>query len=348
MRILTSDSHEASWNLAAEEILLQGGGVPGGVPGGDGVSGGGSVPGGDGAFDADGVLFLYVNRPTVVLGCNQAWQREVQLDFCRQNGIAVARRISGGGAVYQDEGTLNFCFAGPRRSDSFGPAFLQPVVTTLHEMGFAVTVGPRKDLWLNGRKVSGTAAHFSRERALQHGTLLFDTRLDYLHASLTAAHSLLSADSVLAPAAGVASVSGEVSVGSEASVNGEVSVGSEVSVGNSAPAGGEASVGSPAPVSGEVLVGGEASVGSSALVGSEALVNGVALTGVTSVPSPVMNLRESRPESFGGMNEFLNTFAQTIGGLLEAAPTAFSPEQLADICRLQQTKYSSPDWTFRK
>lgn len=133
-------------------------------------------------------LLLYINKPSVIIGSNQAVANEVDMDFCRVNGIPIVRRLSGGGAVYHDEGNLNYCFIFNRKQGAspLSPDFLQPVVSALNFMGIPVEIGKRKDLWLaDGHKVSGTASHVSRGRELHHGTLLYDVDLDRLQKSLT-------------------------------------------------------------------------------------------------------------------------------------------------------------------
>ena len=133
-------------------------------------------------------LFLYVNTPSVIIGSNQAVRNEVAMDFCSANGIPIVRRLSGGGAVYHDEGNLNYCFIFNRKQghSPLNPDFLQPVVATLNFMGIPVEIGKRKDLWLaDGHKISGTASHVSKCRELHHGTLLYDVDLERLQKSLT-------------------------------------------------------------------------------------------------------------------------------------------------------------------
>lgn len=157
MQIYRSKHNNPAWNLAAEEWLLQSG---------------------------QDALFLYVNDASVILGCNQAIAREVDLAYCQAHQISVCRRISGGGAVYHDAGNLNFCFVGPRDAGVLSKDFLQPVLTILSRMGIEATIGERKDLWIGSRKITGTASHYTKQRALQHGTLLFDSNLEQLHAAL--------------------------------------------------------------------------------------------------------------------------------------------------------------------
>lgn len=157
MRVYRSNHTDPAWNLAAEEWLFQSG---------------------------QDALFLYINEASVILGCHQSLEREVNADYCRAHQIRICRRISGGGAVYHDAGNLNFCFVGPRDASPLSKDFLRPIVQILQGMDLSVEIGSRKDLWIGDRKITGTASHFAKQRSLQHGTLLYDANLEHLHAAL--------------------------------------------------------------------------------------------------------------------------------------------------------------------
>ena len=162
MKIIRSTSTSPTFNLAAEEILFN--------------------------ERRDDLLFLYVNEPSVIIGCNQAIRNEVDLEFCAQNEIQVVRRLSGGGAVFHDFGNLNFCFISNKKAgkSSLNDDFLKPIVAVLTELGIPVEIGRRKDLWLEGiYKICGTASHITKNRELHHGTLLYDTNLEMLENSLS-------------------------------------------------------------------------------------------------------------------------------------------------------------------
>ncbi len=159
MRIIRSKRNDTAWHLAAEEVLFQG---------------------------KDAVLLLYINPPSVVIGCNQIMENESDTAYCRENNIGIYRRISGGGAVYHDEGNINYCFIqdkNPQQS-SLNGAFLEPVEHILQSLGLQVSRARRKDLWAGGYKISGTASHIGKGRELHHGTLLYDSNLEALHAAL--------------------------------------------------------------------------------------------------------------------------------------------------------------------
>ena len=162
MKIIHSTSNSPTFNLAAEEYLF--------------------------CERMDDLLFLYVNEPSVIIGCNQAIQNEVDLEFCAQNEVLIVRRMSGGGAVFHDFGNLNFCFISNKTEgkSALNDEFLKPVVSVLKELGVLVEIGKRKDLWLQKEyKITGTASHIAKNRELHHGTLLYDTNLEMLEKALS-------------------------------------------------------------------------------------------------------------------------------------------------------------------
>lgn len=159
MNIIMSPYSSPSFNLAAEEFLF--------------------------SKKGEDFLFFYINEPSVIIGSNQAVRNEIDPDYCIEHNIRIIRRLSGGGAVYHDKGNLNFSFIQDSTGAPMSARFLDPIVTVLHEWGIPVEIGKRKDLWLDGYKITGTASHVSRGRELHHGTLLYDTNLEKLQRALT-------------------------------------------------------------------------------------------------------------------------------------------------------------------
>jgi len=161
MKVIFSPTRTPSFNLAAEEFLLSESRVE--------------------------MVFLYVNDPCVIIGSNQSVENEVDMDFCTLNKIEIIRRLSGGGSVFHDRGNLNYCFIHDKNPDksSLSTDFLILVIQSLHSMQIPCEIGKRKDLWLNGFKISGTASHVSNVRELHHGTLLYNTDLEKLQNALT-------------------------------------------------------------------------------------------------------------------------------------------------------------------
>ena len=137
----------------------------------------------------ENVIFLYVNEPAVVVGKHQNAFEECQVDYCKSNGIHIARRLSGGGTVFHGPGNLNFCFI--KNGDDASKLIdfkkhLEPVISFLRSIGLPAVYSGRNDILVDGFKVSGNAEHvFSKKkRVIHHGTLLFDADLESLRDSI--------------------------------------------------------------------------------------------------------------------------------------------------------------------
>src|SRR5690606_20034539 len=103
-----------------------------------------------------------------------------------KHGIHVVRRLSGGGAVYHDEGNLNFSFITNDDGQSFHnyKKFTEPVVRALRELGVDAELTGRNDIQVGGRKISGNAQYAAKGRMFSHGTLLFNSDLDRVSQAL--------------------------------------------------------------------------------------------------------------------------------------------------------------------
>lgn len=128
------------------------------------------------------IFMLWQSHDTVVVGKHQNAMAEIDYRYVRENGIRLARRISGGGTVFHDNGNVNFTFiknvAGPHEI-SF-KRFTQPIVDVLAGMGVLAETSGRNDLMVAGKKISGNAEHVYKNRVLHHGTLLYHSNLDNL------------------------------------------------------------------------------------------------------------------------------------------------------------------------
>lgn len=134
----------------------------------------------------DDVFMLWQNDPSVVVGVNQNIRAEVDLKALSRLGIHAVRRITGGGAVYHDEGNLNYTFIAKSEGGIDFAAFCKPVTDALSALGVTLTLSGRNDLCTkDGRKVSGNAECKRGGKVLHHGTLLFDSDLSVLSAVLT-------------------------------------------------------------------------------------------------------------------------------------------------------------------
>ncbi|WP_125588887.1 lipoate--protein ligase [Companilactobacillus jidongensis] len=137
-------------------------------------------------FDEPLVLF-YIEGPCIIVGRNQNTMEEINPDYIKDNNITVTRRLSGGGAVYQDLGNLCFSFMVDSDDKNFGDfkSFTQPIIDALHQMGATTAeVSGRNDLLVDGKKFSGNAMYSRNGKTFSHGTLSLDVDLDVLTKAL--------------------------------------------------------------------------------------------------------------------------------------------------------------------
>jgi lipoate-protein ligase A len=127
----------------------------------------------------DSVRFLRF-PPTALIGRHQALAREVNLDHCRAHGIGIARRITGGGAIYFDEGQLGWELVFHRSTlgiESLTEAtrrICEAAAAGLSRLGVDAKYRPRNDIEVDGRKVSGTGGFFDGDTLFYQGTVLVD------------------------------------------------------------------------------------------------------------------------------------------------------------------------------
>ena len=125
-------------------------------------------------------FFLWQNKPSVIVGNNQNTVEEVNQAFIDKNNVKVARRVSGGGAVYHDFGNLNFTFI--INVDDPGEVnykkYVQPIIDALASMGVQAKASGRNDILVDGLKISGNAQRMSNGKLMHHGTLLYDVNLE--------------------------------------------------------------------------------------------------------------------------------------------------------------------------
>ena len=131
-------------------------------------------------FPEEEVFFLWRNTPSVVVGCYQNICREVSVQALRKQRIPVIRRPSGGGTVYHDLGNVNYTYSTRSKGLVDYDACLQPVIAALNAIGVPAQKGRSCDIWVDGRKISGSAQRMAGGRLLHHGTLLFESDLAVL------------------------------------------------------------------------------------------------------------------------------------------------------------------------
>lgn len=131
------------------------------------------------------VFYLWKNRPSVIIGLNQDAAQEVNLEYLKEKGITLARRVTGGGAVYHDLQNLNYSIIGKE----IGPEIF---AEALCRLGIKAELTGRNDIFVDGKKVSGYAKRIWKDRTLIHGTLMYDVDIDVLTRALTTPVSKLA------------------------------------------------------------------------------------------------------------------------------------------------------------
>lgn len=160
VKVFTAEHHNPWFNLATEDWLFK-------------------------TFDENQhVLFLWRNKPCIVIGRFQNPWIECNLDAMERDGVLLARRQSGGGAVYHDLGNTNFTFMSPKESYSKEVNF-SLIVKALEKFGIEALQSGRNDILVDGKKVSGSAFRMASKKAFHHGTLLIKADMKKLPSYLT-------------------------------------------------------------------------------------------------------------------------------------------------------------------
>ncbi len=133
----------------------------------------------DNVEDDQVILYMWQNDNTVVIGKNQNAYKECNLAAMEERQINLARRISGGGAVFHDKGNLNFTFIAHKRNYDTKRQF-EIIIAALSRFGINAEMRGRNDLLVDGRKISGSAFCRRGDRCLHHGTILMSSDLDIL------------------------------------------------------------------------------------------------------------------------------------------------------------------------
>lgn len=157
MRCLCPSSTDVYFNLATEEYLLKN--------------------------SPEDYFILWQSDRAVVIGKNQDAPAEADLEYAKDNNLNIARRFSGGGAVYQDLGNLNLTFIESTDRIDFN-TYINRVLSFLSSIGLTAKADERLGITLNGLKISGSAQCVHKNRVMYHCTLLFSTELDTLDRSL--------------------------------------------------------------------------------------------------------------------------------------------------------------------
>lgn len=154
LQIYVSHSYNPCFNLALEDLLFQ------------------TIP------EDTVLLYLWQNQNTVVIGKSQNAWKECRVSLLEEDGGIVVRRTSGGGAVFHDLG--NMCYTFLASSGHYDlPKQLSVILKAVSDLGIPAHFTGRNDICTeDGRKFSGNAFRFVKDKGLMHGTLLLDTDSD--------------------------------------------------------------------------------------------------------------------------------------------------------------------------
>lgn len=160
MLCIRSKTNHPAFNIATEEYLLKN--------------------------KSEDCFYLYINNPSIIIGKHQNSMAEIDIDYVKENNIELIRRLSGGGAVFHDPGNLNFTFikTNEKNKDVDFRKYTQPILEVLNHLGIEAIFEGRNDLTIKGKKFSGNAKHVYQDKVLQHGTLLFSSKLPDLSKAL--------------------------------------------------------------------------------------------------------------------------------------------------------------------
>ena len=165
MKYLINTSTDPYFNMAFDEFCLQ-------------------------QYECDEPFFyLWRNRPAVIIGLNQNAYSEVNLPYLNGKGITLARRVTGGGAVYHDLQNMNYTIVGKDVTP-------EPFAAALRTLGVPAELSGRNDIFVEGRKVSGYAARVWHDRSIVHGTMMYDVDLDTLSKVLDTPGSKMEAKGI--------------------------------------------------------------------------------------------------------------------------------------------------------
>lgn len=155
LQFIVSDQTNPYWNIAVENYLVS-------LPETDVVT-----------------LYLWKNRRTVVIGQNQNPFSECNVEALEADGGYLMRRRTGGGAVYHDDGNINFSFVAPKALYDQMRQF-SVIQRAVAYFGIVAELSGRNDILTEGRKFSGNAFSKGKYQDLHHGTILIKGNMEDL------------------------------------------------------------------------------------------------------------------------------------------------------------------------
>jgi len=196
MILFESDRTDAAFYLAAEEYIMRD--IKPEVP----------------------ALILWIIDDTVVIGANQVVKAEVDEAYAAGAGIAIARRPSGGGAIFADKGGIQFTVILPYDEGGINPDpgahmrewLAEPLIETIGGFGVKASLVGRNDVSIDGKKVSGLSQFVKYGYICSHGTLIFSTDMEKLARVLTVDSEKIASKAVASVRKRVTSISEHIPV----------------------------------------------------------------------------------------------------------------------------------------
>ena len=137
-------------------------------------------------IDEPDCFFMWQVEPSVIIGRNQVLENEVNVAYCREHGIKLYRRKSGGGCVYADKDNLMLSYVTLEDHVNFAfNRFVNMVLLVMRKLGIAATGTAHNDVMIGDRKVCGTACYHLDGRSIVHSTMLYDTNMEHMLNAIT-------------------------------------------------------------------------------------------------------------------------------------------------------------------
>lgn len=127
----------------------------------------------------DVVLYFYVNKNAVIIGRNQNAWKECSIANMDADGVQLVRRHSGGGAVFHDNGNLNFSFITDEKHYDLNRQ-MRVILNAVSKLGLKAELSGRNDITVDGKKFSGNAFSLAKGNRSHHGTILVNADLTKL------------------------------------------------------------------------------------------------------------------------------------------------------------------------
>ena len=163
MAVLIGDKNKsAMYHLATEEYLLR-------------------------HYDLkEDILYIWFGTKAFIFGRNQNPFIEIHPKYLADPSIMKLRRLSGGGTIYEDQGTINFSIITNNYKDKINDYqyFLNPLIQYLNSLGIKADFHPKTHVYINHQKISGNAQAFINHRLMHHGTILYRTDLSIIEEAL--------------------------------------------------------------------------------------------------------------------------------------------------------------------